>query len=387
MINTSKIGALTNWLAAGAPLTRDMSKFTAEYGRRLVAAGLPVDMFGVYNTMIHPEAPGRYHYWTEAGGPERISISAEQLNQDDIWVGGPAQISLASSRVVTCTFGASPEFDDRADMQKLVKRGYTQFVYTPLHKQFMAFPSVAAYGTKQEGGFSDEQLHAARLLQAPLARVIEIFNLHAGTVQVLSTYVGRDAGHRIIEGNIQRGDAEIIPSIVLFTDLRRFTELSNTRPVNEVMRILNRFYDIAEAAITRNGGEILKFIGDGLLVIFPTPDDLSAQMAAASGAITALEESRDALAEAPDIDLSFRASLHLGDIHYGNIGSKSRLDFTAIGPAVNLAARLMSVADEHGVDTVCSEAIQQLLPERTKMLGEMTFKGFDAPHRVYQLGT
>jgi len=152
------------------------------------------------------------------------------------------------------------------------------------------------------------------------------------------------------------------------------------------MRILNRFYDIAEAAITRNGGEILKSIGDGLLVIFPTPDDLSAQMAAASGALTSLEETRSTLAEAPDLDLSFRASLHLGDIHYGNIGSKSQLDFTAIGPAGNLAARLMSVADEHQADTVCSEVIHQLLPEQTKMLGEMAFKGFDAPHRVYQLG-
>jgi len=220
MIDTSKIAALTNWLAAGAPPTQDMAEFVAEFGRRVVAADLPVESFGVYNTMIHPEAPGRYYYWTKVGGPQYYSISAEQLKQGDIWVGSPAQTCLATGRVVISTFGASPEYDDRADMLHLAKRGYTQVVYTPLHKQFTAFPSVAAYGTKQEGGFSDDQLHAARLVQAPLARVIEIFNLHAGTVQVLSTYVGRDAGHRVIEGNILRGVAEVIPSIVLFIDLR-----------------------------------------------------------------------------------------------------------------------------------------------------------------------
>jgi adenylate cyclase len=387
MINTNKITAVTNWLAAGAPPSKGMSDFVAECGRRFVAAGLPVDSFGIYNTMIHPKAPGRYNYWTPAGGARRYSISTEQLKQDGIWIGSPAQTCLATGRVVTCTFGASPEYDDRADMQQLASRGYTQIIYTPLHKQFPAFPSVAAYGTKQEGGFTDSQLHTARLVQAPLARVIEIFNLHACMVQVLSTYVGRDAGRRVIEGNILRGDAETIPSIVLFTDLRNFTELSNTQSANDVIHILNRFYDIAEAAITRNGGEILKFIGDGLLVIFPTPDDLSAQMAAASGAITALEETRSALAGDADIDLSFRASLHLGDIHYGNIGSKSRLDFTAIGPAVNLAARLMSVADDHGADTVCSEVIHQLLPDRTQLLGEFTFKGFKTPHRVFRLNS
>jgi adenylate cyclase len=154
--------------------------------------------------------------------------------------------------------------------------------------------------------------------------------------------------------------------------------------VDEVMRILNRFYDIAEAAITRNGGEILKFIGDGLLVIFPTPDDLSAQMAAASGAIAALEETRSALTSEPELGLSFRAALHLGDIHYGNIGSKSRLDFTAIGPAVNLTARLMSIADEQGAETVCSEDFHRLLPDRTSPLGEVKLKGFDNPQKVFR---
>ena len=195
--------------------------------------------------------------------------------------------------------------------------------------------------------------------------------------------MGRGAGSRVLEGNILRGDAEAIPSIVLFTDLRNFTAFSNARPASEVIETLNAFYDIAGSAIGKNGGEILKYMGDGLLAIFPTPDDLSAQMAAATGAIAALEETRRILAESSQKNLQFRASLHLGDIHYGNIGSKSRLDFTAIGPTVNLAARLMSVADEIGTETVCSEAFHRLVPERTKPFGERSFKGFELPHQIF----
>jgi adenylate cyclase len=82
-------------------------------------------------------------------------------------------------------------------------------------------------------------------------------------------------------------------------------------------------------------------------------------------------------------DLQFRASLHLGDIHYDNIGSKSRLDFTAIGPSVNLAARLMAVADELGRDFVCSDVFHHLVPQRTDLLGERMFKGFEHPHKIY----
>ncbi len=290
---------------------------------------------------------------------------------------------MNSQRLVIHTLGSSPEYDDRPVAKKHITRRYSQFIYTPLHSNYSIATSVAAYATKEDGGFSEEEQHTLRLLQAPLARVVEAFVLHESTVQVLSTYVGRGAGSRVLQGNIMRGDAEEIQSIILFTDIRNFTEFSNANPASDVIDTLNTFYDIAESAIRKNGGEILKFMGDGLLAIFPTPDDLSAQMAAATGAVSALEETRRVLNESSRNDLQFRAALHLGDIHYGNIGSKSRLDFTAVGPSVNLAARLMSVADELGAETVCSEAFNKLVPDRAKYLAERTFKGFDKPHSVF----
>ncbi len=383
VIDFSRLTALTNWLVAGAPPKQSFSDLVAEIGERLTATGIQAYQFGVYSVLIHPELPGRFNYWTGASGPRLITITPDQVQHGDIWLGSPAETCMSSGRLVIHTFGASPEYDSRRAARKDASRGYKQFVYTPLHSHYSLATSVAAYGTKTEGGFTEEEHHALRLIQAPIARVVEAFVLYESTVQVLSTYVGRGAGSRVLEGNILRGDAEAIPSIVLFTDLRNFTAFSNARPASEVIETLNAFYDIAESAIGKNGGEILKYMGDGLLAIFPTPDDLSAQMAAATGAIAALEETRRILAESSQKNLQFRASLHLGDIHYGNIGSKSRLDFTAIGPTVNLAARLMSVADEIGTETVCSEAFHRLVPERTKPFGERSFKGFELPHQIF----
>ena len=385
MIVTNKITALTNWLIAGAPPKQSFSELVAEIGRRLVASGLHVDQFGLYEVMIHPDMPAHYYYWTKGGGARRIVESSDFLRSKELWIGGPAEVCMSSGRLVVHSLGTHPPFDRWPVALKYAERGYRQFVYTPLHSHYSIAASVAAYGTKTEGGFTAEEQYTLRQIQAPLARVIEAFVLHEGTVQVLSTYVGRGAGRRVLQGNILRGDAEVIPAIVLFTDLRNFTALSNVRPASEVMETLNVFYDVAENAIVGNSGEVLKFMGDGFLAIFPTPDDLSAQLAAANGAITALEDTRLALAKAGRADIQFRASLHLGDIHYGNIGSKSRLDFTAIGPTVNLAARLMSVADELGAETVCSEEFHQLVPDRTAQLGEQIFKGFEKPQRIHRV--
>ena len=383
MIDASRITALINWLMAGAPPRQGITDLAAQVAKRLRAAGLPLDLLGLYQLLIHPEMPGRYTYWTEALGAQSMHGSRNELSQGTSWPGSPAEACLTSGRLVVHTHGNTPAYDDRPDSRLTAERGYIQTVYTPLHSIWAMSNSVARYATKQPGGFTEAELHTLRLVQAPLARVVEAFILYEGTIAVLSTYVGRNAGSRVLAGNIRRGDAEAIPSIIMFADLKGFTRLSNAQPAPQVIGTLNVFYEAMETAIGANGGEILKFMGDGLLAIFPTPDDVSAQMAAANGAVASLEEARTALDAAGRQDIQFRAALHLGEIHYGNIGSTARLDFTAIGPAVNLTARLMGVADELRAATVCSAPFHALAPDRTELLGERAFKGFEGLRQVY----
>jgi adenylate cyclase len=384
MFEAERIIALQSWLAAGAPPVRGLTELCEETGKRLTSTNLPVDQFALYTNTIHPGVPGNYSYWTKSSGIRSHSFTPQQL-RSHVWMGSAAQVCCERGRVIVHTFGQTPDFDDRPETSVLQKRGYTQFVYTPLHSNYTFTISVAAYGTTREGGFSDEEVHTFRLLQSPLARVVEGMVLYDGTVQILSTYVGRDAGSRVLGGNILRGDTEAIPAVVLFADLCDFTSLSNHRPAGEVIGLLNKFFDAAGAAITNSGGEILKFMGDGLLAIFPTPDDINAQLAAATNAVAAIEEMRTELERQPDPDISFRAALDVGDIYYGNIGSSSRLDFTAIGPTVNRAARLLGMAEPLAASVVCSATLHKLLPGRTISLGMHSFKGFDETQEVYKI--
>lgn len=384
MLEAERTIALQSWLAAGAPPVRQLTALCEETGKRLASTDLPVEQFALYTNTIFPGVPGSYSYWTKSSGLRSHSFTAE-IFRSHVWVGSAAQVSCERGRVIVQTLGQAPDFDDRPETSVLRKRGYTQFVYTPLHSSHTFTISVAAYGTTREGGFSEEEIHTFRLLQSPLARVVEGIVLYDGTVQILSTYVGRDAGSRVLGGNILRGDTEAIPAVVLFADLRDFASLSNHRPAAEVIGILNKFFDIAGAAIANGGGEILKFMGDGLLAIFPTPDDINAQLSAAMNAVSAVEEMQTELERQQDLDISFRAALDVGDIYYGNIGSSSRLDFTAIGPTVNRAARLLGMAEPLAANVVCSATLHRLLPGRTISLGKHSFKGFDKTQEVYKI--
>ena len=188
----------------------------------------------------------------------------------------------------------------------------------------------------------------------------------------------------MLKGNIVLGGGETISAVVLFADITGFTRLSNELPSAEVLKTLNRFFAAIDVAVSQNNGEILKFMGDGVLAIFQTPDDLTAQESAASSALDAVAMARRALAkddDGPAVD--FRAALHIGDVFFGNIGSGSRLDFTAIGPTVNLASRMLDAASAEDAGTVCSDAFQQVAISLNATPIERHFKGFNAPSTIY----
>lgn len=388
MHRNPRLSALNSWLVAAAPNADGFSEITAEIGRRLRAASIPVDFFGIYNTLMHPELPGRFDYWTEVGGAKITSLTPTELAEGDRWLGSPGQVCSMTGRMLLYTFGDDPAFDSRPDMKALRERGYRQTICLPLHSRYTPDLNVAVAMTKADGGFSAEQIEAFRGLQAPIARVTEGFVLHESTIAVLSTYVGRDAGARVLTGNIRRGDTENIPSIVLFIDLEGFTHFSNTVAPEDTIDFLNRFFSVLDDAVCRNGGEILKFIGDGAMAIFPTPDDRTAQVAAVDGALAALYETRESMAGQTDEEaaLNFRAALNVGDVHYGNIGSVNRMDFTVVGPTVNLTARLLEIGASLGKHIVCSEEVTRLVDGVPEDLGEHTFKGFERPVRVFSLG-
>src|SRR5437879_2086153 len=243
--------------------------------------------------------------------------------------------------------------------------------------------------TKQPGGFTDEQLAWLRKICAPFARLAEIFALRRTASTLLDTYVGNSAGERIMGGQIRRGHTESMNAASWLSDLRGFTVLSDRLPAETVVDILNQYFDCQVAAIRAHGGEVLKYMGDGLLAVFPIDEYVGDSQQVCSQVLEAAHESRASVADMQyhigDVVERFRfgVALHVGRILYGNIGGGNRLDFTCIGPAVNLAARLEKIASNLRRTVVASEGFAGICRGGWSDLGEFPIAGFSKGGRVY----
>jgi adenylate cyclase len=207
----------------------------------------------------------------------------------------------------------------------------------------------------------------------------------------LDTYVGNRAGEKILGGQIRRGHAETMNAAIWLSDLRGFTALSDRLPSETVVDILNHYFDCQVSSIRERGGEVLKFMGDGLLAVFPIDEYVGDAQQVCSRVLEAAQESRAGVEALhyPNGEtverFRFGVALHVGNVLYGNIGGGNRLDFTCIGPAVNLAARLEKIAGRLGRTVVASEGFAGICQGGWSDLGEFPIAGFSKAERVYGL--
>jgi adenylate cyclase len=268
--------------------------------------------------------------------------------------------------------------------------GVTDYIAVPL-RYIEGTVHASSWSTRQAGGFTDEQLNALRKLVPALARYIEIISLRRTATTLLDTYVGNRAGERIMGGQIRRGHTESMHAAVWLSDLRGFTALSDRLPAETVVDILNHYFDCQVDAIRAHGGEVLKYMGDGLLAVFPIDEYVGDAPQVCSRVLEAARESRSSVLDLhyPIGDtierFRFGLALHVGPILYGNIGGGNRLDFTCIGPAINLAARLEKIASRLHRTIVASEGFAGICSGGWSDLGEFPIAGFSKAQRVYGL--
>ena len=245
-------------------------------------------------------------------------------------------------------------------MEDMRAEGVTDYIAMPL--VFIdGSVHAASWTTKQPGGFTDDQMAALKSIVPPLTRLVEVIGLRRVAAMLLDTYVGNRAGERILGGQIRRGHTETMDAAIWLSDLRGFTALSDRLSSETVVDILNQYFDCQVSAIRNHGGEVLKFMGDGLLAVFPIDEYVGDIRQVCSRVLEAAREFR-ASVEAMHYPIGevherfrFGVALHVGRILYGNIGGGNRLDFTCIGPAVNLAARLEKIAGRLHRTIVASE--------------------------------
>lgn len=247
-----------------------------------------------------------------------------------------------------------------------------------------------SWATRAPEGFSNEALAALTELGPSLTQRIELVSAYHATQALLEVYLGRNAGQRVAQGSFQRGSGELIDAAIWFCDLRDFTSLSEQSTPQAMVKTLDEYFDHVAGAVMARGGEVLKFIGDAILAILPLAGDApracQSALLAAKEALTALQGLNAERRTRGEVPLSIGVALHVGQVMYGNIGARGRLDFTVISSAVNEACRLEALCKPLQVPLTMSEAFVQLAqPEAAVELGQHALKGVRAPIRVFTL--
>ncbi|WP_426435647.1 adenylate/guanylate cyclase domain-containing protein [Bradyrhizobium genosp. P] len=387
-MNASELRDIIAWMIDGARSAPTPPQMMAECCERLARAGLPLWRVGVFVRTLHPEIFGRHFLW-KPGAEVEVGTVDHNIQDSPEFAASPLSIVFKQGLEVRARLDdpASARFPIIEDLRA---EGVTDYIALPL-VYTDGFVNASSWTTRQPGGFTEEQLNAIRSITVPLARYIEIVTLRRTATLLLDTYVGNRAGEKILGGQIRRGHADTMDAAIWLSDLRGFTALSDRLPSETVVEILNLYFDCQVQAIRANGGEVLKFMGDGLLAVFPVDEYVGDEAQVCSRVLEAARESRAGVAalqfpNGDDVErFRFGVALHLGRVLYGNIGGGNRLDFTCIGPAVNLAARLEKIASRLGRTVVASERFAGICDGGWSDLGEFPVAGFSKAARVYGL--
>jgi adenylate cyclase len=250
---------------------------------------------------------------------------------------------------------------------------------------------ILSVSTRRKGGFAELEIAYLKAMMRPLALTIKSSTTHQLSRALLDTYLGSYTGNRVLEGVVERGDGGIIDCVLFYCDLRNSTKLAEALPLDRYLALINDYFDCTAGAVADHGGEVLKFIGDAVMAIFPVNAQSRPAVDMCRAAINAARDAFDCAAAIGTADnpsgqaFSFGVSLHMGQVMYGNVGTERRLDFTVIGPAVNQATRLEGLCKSMGVPIVLSEGFEAHYAGDVLPLGKHSLPGLDQGIEVYTL--
>jgi adenylate cyclase len=386
-MSTCDTREVVEWLMDGARSEARPDMVLARLCEGLVRCGIPLWRVAVFVRTLHPEIMGRQFTW-RPGTEVVIGEAPFDIMETPAYRQSPPVAVIQSGQAIRRRLIGDDPNTDFPVLDEFRAEGMTDYLATPLIFTDGAV-HAATWSTREPDGFSDAQIAGLQSVVLPLARVAEIRALRRNAANLLNTYVGNDAGERILAGRIRRGHTEAIHAAIWLSDMRGFTAAADSLPPQTLVDLLNRYFDCQVPAIVKHEGQVLKFMGDGLLAIFPLLVESNDARDVCRRALAAAREAEGniaAIGAAAGTDrVRFGLALHLGQVLYGNIGSGNRLDFTCIGPAVNLAARLESLAARLGRTIVLSADFARHCEADALALGEFAVPGFAAPQAAFGL--
>jgi len=376
-----------HWLINDTREERFIDNIFAELCIRLQRAGIPVKRATLHVLINHPQWLGARILWADGMRGAELGRVDYDVRERSEYIGSPAHEIHDGATEVREKLERDPSPGRKhAVYDDMRAQGLTDYVAWPIYHT-LGKRHFVTFATDLPGGFDDGHIAALSRLLPVLALVSEIRIKNRLARTLLETYVGSHASELVLAGATRRGSGTTVSAAIMICDLRGFTAISDNWPRDDVIDLLNGYFDAMSEPIVRRGGEILKFMGDGLLAIFPLSQpsacaNLLRAVAEARQAMVALNEKNGDTGRAP---LNYGVGVHVGDVMYGNIGSRTRLDFTVIGPAVNMASRLETLTKQLGKTVLLSRAFADFVEGDFELehLGEHPIRGFSDPIELF----
>ena len=381
---------LVDWLLTEAPALPSTDVMIGELGARLIKAGLPAARIQVGTRTLHPQLFAIGYLWYRGQAAAQEIQRGHDIVTSGVYLNSPVKAIHDGAPEIRRRLEGPEAVLDFPIMQELQQEGMTDVLLLPLRSSGKR-PNSFSVSTDRPGGFTERDVTVIRRLMPVLSLVLDIKQTKRTAGMLLEVYLGRNAGRRVLEGRIKRGDVDSIAAALWYCDLRSFTAITEGMSPQDVVLLLNDYFDCMSGPVHRHEGEVLKFIGDGFLAIFPIKDDLDRDRAC-NTALKAAMESLDALRElnvsrqtAGKPLLEVGIALHIGSVMYGNVGAAERLDFTITGPAVNLVSRIENLCRDLHYPLLTSAQFASPCGSTLRSIGLHRLRGVAAPQEIYTL--
>lgn len=368
-------GPLVDWLMQGAWQCSSPEALTEALALNLIKNGIALARISVMIWSLHPSIVGRNYLWEKQSGEVISRHASFDMLENPAYVNSPLRhvaSGLGGVRQNLTTENAEFSFPIMGDLKA---RGLTDYVAMPLPFS-QGRTNVLSLTCDDPKGFTTADLGLVFECATAISRFYEVFALRENASALLETYLGKRTGARVLEGKIRRGDGDNIDAAILFCDLRNSSRLEEELGRTAYLDLLNRFFESTAEVINANQGEILKFIGDAVLAIFPAAGD---HLAACTHAVMASAQIADAMQtlKIPGVPetLDCAIGLSFGNVTYGNIGSVERLDFTVTGKAANVASRLSDLGKQNGHRILATAELAEARPIKFQSIGKLHIKG------------
>jgi adenylate cyclase len=384
---------LLNWVLQEAPAIASSLELTAAFARQMRSVQIPLWRLTVSIRILHPQVTAFSQHWHSVTG-EVVELEHDfEIMQSPEYLNSPLLPIFEGAGGIRRRLDIKEPQLDFGILKELHAEGATDYVAMPMHFSDGQINALII-SSNYPGGFTTSDLGHVYEILAVLGRIYEVHALQYKAASLLDIYLGPHAGERVLNGLIRRGDGQDIRAVIWFCDLRGSTPLAQTMSRKEFLACLNEFFDCVAGAVLDQGGQILRFIGDAALAIFPIEDEPgdTGLPASCQRAIAAAREAssrmkslnaRRVKESAPE--LGYGIGLHVGEVTYGNIGTGNRLEFTVIGEAANLAARIESLCKLLGESVLLSAEFATCDLDHIVSLGEHPLQGIDAPVEIFAL--